>query len=132
MFWEKNNKEVISRAIQNGHTEVSGDAQCDSPGHCAKYGVYSFFKQATEEVLGFFVSQSTMAGNSNRMELFGFKKVLEFVQAQGLKVTQITTDRHVQVRKFITENCPNIILQFDKCTCEQAHNASVSRWLTSK
>lgn len=112
-FWKANNKLVVEQAIRRGQTKVCGDGQCDSPGHTAKYGIYSIMNQVEGHILGHRLTQVSEAGNSNRMELFGFKKVLERLVEQGLAVSQVTTDRHVSVRKYITENCPNIKLQFD-------------------
>ena len=69
--------------------------------------------QATNEITSFRVTHFLEAGNSNRMEKFGFLKVMEEMKAKDVNITQITTDRHVQVRKHVIEQMPDIDLQFD-------------------
>ena len=46
------------------------------------------------------VTQVTEAENSNNMEKFGFIKSLKFLRSKKVKVGQITTDRHTQIRKY--------------------------------
>ena len=47
------------------------------------------------------------------MEKYGFQKVLHGMEARDINIKQITTDRHVQIKKFMREECPNISHQFD-------------------
>ena len=47
------------------------------------------------------------------MEKYGFQKVLHGMEARDINIKQITTDRHVQIKKFMKEECPNISHQFD-------------------
>ena len=112
-FWKDDNERVVQAAISAGHIRVCGDGQCDSPGHSAKYGVYSMMNQDTGHIIGHRVTQVTEAGNSNAMELFGFTRVLKTLEEKGVTISQVTTDRHVSVRKYVIENCENINLQFD-------------------
>lgn len=68
-------------------------------------------------------------GNSNAMELAGFKEcVTEVVNKWGLNVGEIITDRHIQVRKFMRETFgPE---QIDKSTPAIKHWIDV--WHTAK
>ena len=59
------------------------------------------------------VTQFTECGNSNRMEKYGFQKILHGMEARDVNIKQITTDRHVQIKKFMREERPNICHQFD-------------------
>ena len=59
------------------------------------------------------VTQVTKAGNSNRMENVGFIKSLEHLKSNKVIVSQITTDRHIQIRKYIREEETEIAQQFD-------------------
>ena len=111
--WDQNNKLVIEKAKISGHCKFSGDCQCDTPGYNAKYGIYSAMNQATDEIAAFRVTHCIEAGNSNRMEKFGFIAVMAELKEKGVQVKQMTTDRHVQVRKHVTEQMPDINLQFD-------------------
>ena len=55
MFWERNQKELIDTLIQTNSSGLifAGDGRCDSPGHCAKYGSYTFMEQRYNKVLHF-------------------------------------------------------------------------------
>ena len=114
-IWNKENANVINEfgeQCENGGAKLAGDGRCDSPGHCAKYGLYSFMDQDTGKILSFRITQVSEAGNSNRMEKCGFQLVLNSLKSK-IDIKQITTDRHVRVRKYMVEEQPNIELQFD-------------------
>ena len=51
--------------------------------------------------------------NSAAMELEGLKRSLQFLEAQLMDIKRIITDRHVQVKKYIREQHPNIEHRFD-------------------
>ena len=55
IFWETHQKELIDTSIQTSSSGliVAGDGRCDSPGHCAKYGSYTFMEQRYNKVLHF-------------------------------------------------------------------------------
>ena len=59
------------------------------------------------------VTQVTEAGNSNVMEILGFKKTLSDIEYKGVTLKRLTTDRHVQIRKYLREKRPDIPHQFD-------------------
>lgn len=58
------------------------------------------------------------------MEKHGFIKCLEKVKGQGLKVASVTTDRHVQVTKYMRTEEPMIRHYFD------GWHISKGRWLS--
>ena len=47
------------------------------------------------------------------MEKMGFEKALKSLKNDGIIPEQIATDRHVQIRKYLIEEEPNITHQFD-------------------
>ena len=47
------------------------------------------------------------------MEKYGFQKALHGIEARDVNIKQITKDRHVQIKKFMREEHPNINHQFD-------------------
>lgn len=47
------------------------------------------------------------------MELEGLKRGLSFMEQHGLAVSELTTDRHVQVRKWLRMEKPNTKHWFD-------------------
>ena len=91
----------------------NGDGRCDSPGHNAKYLTYTFLEHSINKIVAMSVTQFTECGNSNRMEKYGFQKVLPDMEARDINIKQITTDRHVQIKKFIREERTNISHQFN-------------------
>jgi len=59
------------------------------------------------------LTQVTEAGNSNRMEKVGFIKVLDEMKESNIHIDQLTTDRHMQIRKYMREEENSINHQFD-------------------
>lgn len=51
--------------------------------------------------------------NSNAMELEGLKRALTKLDDNGVTLSDFTTDRHVQVRKYLKEERPEIKHWFD-------------------
>ena len=59
------------------------------------------------------MTQCTETGNSNRTEKYAFEKLLGAVQNKKIRISQITIDRHVQIKKWMRENHEGINHQFD-------------------
>ena len=59
---------------------VIGDGRCDISGHNAKYLTYSMQDKRTKEAATLNFVQVTEAGNSNQMELVGFKRALNDIK----------------------------------------------------
>ena len=91
--------------------DLSGDGRCDSPGHNAKYLTYSFKDKSANKIGAFSLTEVTKAGNSNRMEKMGFEKALKLLKDEGIIPKQITTDSHIQIRKYLKEEESNITHQ---------------------
>ena len=70
-------------------------------------------EHSINKIVAMLVTQFTECGNSNRMEKYGFQKILHGMEARDVNIKQITTDRHVQIKKFMREERPNICHQFD-------------------
>ena len=54
-MWELHNTAVLS-ALHGSALVLSGDARCDSPGHCASMGTYSLLDDAS----GLIIAQETI------------------------------------------------------------------------
>ena len=106
-------KRVVSKISQPHPCVFTGDGGCDSPGHNAKYLTYTFLEHSINKIVAMSLTQFTECGNSNRMEKYGFQKVLHCMVARDIHIKQITTDRHVQIKKIMKEERPNISHQFD-------------------
>ena len=92
---------------------LAGDGRCDSPGYNAKYGTYSFIDPETNKVIDFVLINVSQASSSVVMEKMGFVELLERIENFGLNIRSITTDRHIQIRAYLSKNRKDIIHQFD-------------------
>ena len=57
--------------------------------------------------------QSNEVKNSNAMETEGLKRNLRKVEDLALEIKSLTTDRHIEIRKFLREEKPHIKQWFD-------------------
>ena len=103
----------FARCLMYDSNNVIGDGRCDSPGFSAKYGTYTIMSSDTNEILDFHVVHVTVAGNSSRMEKKGLEILLDKLANRNLKISTLTTDRHVQIRSFLKNEHPEIKHQFD-------------------
>ncbi|XP_063293594.1 uncharacterized protein LOC134578547 [Pelobates fuscus] len=92
---------------------LSGDAQCDSPGFCAKYCTYTLIEEETQKIVECNVIQVSEATSSVTMESKAFRRSVDTLLADGVKIGILATDRHIGIRKIMRENYPFIIHQFD-------------------
>lgn len=104
----------LSSFVDSQPLFVSGDGRCDSPGHNAKYMTYSLLDQKVGKVITISLTQVTEVGGcSNNMEKLGLIKVLTELDKKNMTVQQLTTDRHLQIGKYIREERVDIDHQFD-------------------
>ena len=57
--------------------------------------------------------QSNEVRNSNAMELEGLQRSLDFLANQDVTISDIITDRHSSVKKYLREHQPDIKHWFD-------------------
>ena len=109
-------KEEVTKLDQlsKGPLILSADGRCDSPGHNAKYLTYSFHDPNLQKVIAISLTQVTeVDGISNNMEKQGMIKVLDEMKERKKKISQVTTDRHGQIKKYLREKRSDISHQFD-------------------
>ena len=112
--WEEQQAEVFSGLkLKESAAVLTGDARCDSPGHCAKNCTYTLLDVESQRVVDFKVVAVIEVVNSTCMEKKGFMDTLSDLEANGIKVDIISTDRHPHIKKEIGVNHPNIDQQFD-------------------
>ncbi|XP_024147228.1 uncharacterized protein LOC112158213 isoform X3 [Oryzias melastigma] len=88
---------------------LAGDGRSDSPGHSAKYGMYTMLELPANVIIDMQLVQSNEVGGATHMEKEGFIRSVNFLETQqGLDIDVIITDRHVQLRKWIRENLPDV------------------------
>ncbi|XP_065146034.1 uncharacterized protein [Paramisgurnus dabryanus] len=101
--WKKEQEEVLQELSQGDKVIVGGDMRADSPGHSAKYGSYTVMDLKNNIILDMQLVQSNEVGGSYHMEKEGLKRSLEFLEARGVKIDCIVTDRHTQIQKFLRD-----------------------------
>ena len=102
--WLNEQGEILNAIKKENSCCLSGDG---------RYLMYSLLKQSSNKIAGLVVTLWTEAGNSNRMEKYGFEKLLDEMQNNEIKISQTTTDCHVQIKKCMRENHKDINHQFD-------------------
>ena len=111
-FYKRYRSKIINICTTREENNFIGDGQSDSPGYSAKYGTYSLMSTDLNKIVEFFVVHVSTAGNSNRMEKKGLQTLLE-KYSNSIKITTLTTDRHVQIRSFLSREYPEILHHFD-------------------
>jgi len=117
-------RRVIIDSLQGKSLVISGDGRCDSPGFCAKYGTYTVMELDSKQIVDFAVVHVTEAGNSVRMEKLGLERCLLSLKDDGLTVTTLATDRHVQITSYMYKEQPQIEHQYDVW--------HMAKWLSKK
>lgn len=111
--WEKEQNLVIASIREKGEpVMLAGDGRADSPGHSAKYGTYTMMNVDTDKIVDFEVVQVMDVKNSNAMEKQGFIDTLSRIES-NCEVIGISTDRHLQIKKYMREEHPQKIHQID-------------------
>ena len=109
----KMSKSILEEVKGKGPCYLSGDGRCDSPGRNTKYLTYSLTDKNTNKIVAFSLTQVSEAENSNRMAKMAIEKSLRLLKNKRIIPEQITTDRHIQVRKHLRDPEPGIIHHFD-------------------
>lgn len=113
-YWQYMQNLYLQSIKDKGHhLKLGGDARCSSPGHTAKYGSYTFMDVETSKVIYIQLVHCNEVKNSNAMELEGLKRGLQFLKDEQIVVSDFITDRHVQVKKLMREEHPDIRHWFD-------------------
>jgi len=105
---------------------LGGDGRCDTPGHSAKYGTYTFLNVATNKILHLELVQSNEVSGSYHMEKAGLERGLSFLtNEKKMTIEGIVTDRHKSVAKFMREKYPEVSHRWDIWHVSKgAHNNS--------
>ncbi|XP_072010875.1 uncharacterized protein [Engystomops pustulosus] len=94
--WKKEQSQLFNN-LQGKNVCISGDGQCDSPGHSAKYCIYTLMDCVTENIVDFEVNQRTQCSSSVAMEKYGFGVCMERIIDQGYRIKLFASDRHFDV-----------------------------------
>ncbi|XP_034539013.1 uncharacterized protein LOC117812396 isoform X2 [Notolabrus celidotus] len=98
-------QDVTLQRLSEETIVLGGDMRADPPGHSAKFGSYTMMDLNTNKVLDIqLVQQSNEVGGSSNMEKEGLKRSLALLNARGVTLHCIVTDRHPQIQKFLRES----------------------------
>ena len=111
-FYKRYPRKIINICTTREESNCIGDGRSDSPGCSAKYGTYGLMSTDLNKIADFFVVHVSTAGNSSRMEKKGLQTLLE-KYSNSIKITTVTTDRHVQISSFLSREYPEVLHQFD-------------------
>lgn len=73
----------------------------------------SISKKEDPKILLFLFFQVTETENSYRMEIEGLKRCLQNLKDRNIRITDLTTDRHVQVKSYMAKEETSIRHWFD-------------------
>lgn len=104
LFWKNYLRDTV---------KLNGDGRCDSPGHNAKYGTYTFMDSDTCKVAIFNLVQVTETTSSNAMEKEGFVRCLDNLDDEDITIHTITTDRHTSITSTMEKEYSHIKHQYD-------------------
>ena len=94
---------VRQELVNKGAIDLNGDGRCESPEHSAKYGTYTLMDNASDKMVAFSVVQVSEVTSSNAMEKEGFKRCIESLEDDRVKIDRIATDRHVSTSSFMNK-----------------------------
>ena len=100
-FYKRYRSRIINICTTREENNFTGDGRSDSPRYSAKYGTYSLVGTDLNKIVDFFVGHISTAGNSSRIGKKWLQTLLE-KYSNSVKITTLTTDRHVQIRSFLT------------------------------
>ncbi|KAM9341225.1 uncharacterized protein ABDE67_014898 [Symphorus nematophorus] len=101
--WKTSQDVTLQRLSEEEKVILGGDMRADSPGHSAKFGSYTMMDLKTNTVVDIQLVQSNEVGGSYHMEKEGLKRSLALLDARGVTLDCIITDRHPQIQKFLRE-----------------------------
>ena len=121
--------QILSQ-FSNTPVLLSGDGRHDSPGHNAKYCTCSVMDQILSQILHFHVvCVVETEGKSNLMEKKGLIRVLRKLHSCDVKIQSITTDRHVQIKKYLRENTAKSISGKITSAAKLKANSDLKPWI---
>ncbi|XP_071496168.1 uncharacterized protein [Diadema antillarum] len=110
--WQLHQAALLS-SLAGRPLTIGGDGRADSPGHSAKYGLYTAVELSANQIVDIQLVQSNEVKSSYHMELEGFKRMWNKLTGEGLTVKKMVTDRHRQLAKHIRETTPGIQHMYD-------------------
>uniref|UniRef100_A0A803K582 THAP-type domain-containing protein n=1 Tax=Xenopus tropicalis TaxID=8364 RepID=A0A803K582_XENTR len=133
----------IRKEIGNNEVVIAGDGQFDSPGHSAKYCIYSLMDVLSKKIISYTIEQLGPGKNSYNLEKESFQSCLDGLLADNVNVKIVATDRHSVIRNVMSTKYENIDHQFDvwhlckslnkklMAASKKKNCGDISKWISS-
>ena len=106
-IWTKMNGLILEILKHYDEICLCGDGRSDSPGHSARYCVYSLMEHASHVIVDFEVLDSReTGGNSVNREGEGLRRLLERM-AHSMPFSELATDASTTIMKLVRETKGN-------------------------
>lgn len=128
--WKTVQDSMMEQLSQQESVILGGDLRADSPGHSAKFGSYSMMDLRSNTIIDIQLVQSNEVGGSYHMEKEGLKRSLALLEARGVALDSIVTDRHPQIQKFLRE--ANVTQYYDVWHMEKGLSKKLVKIAQSK
>lgn len=119
--WDEQQKGLLAKCREKPSVKLCGDGRCDSPGHCAKYGLYSLMlmDETTPDLCDKIIETNLLdtaepsVKNSNAMEPMGLSHGLFNLEEEEVNFELLATDQHSTVTSNMKKDYPIVDHEFD-------------------
>ncbi|XP_072293261.1 uncharacterized protein [Eucyclogobius newberryi] len=101
--WKLHQEAVFEQLREQRELPAAGDARARLAGPGARMGSYATLDLESKKILDVQLVQSKEKGNGKLLEKRGLKRSLERLEANGLKVDYMVTDRHSKAHKYLQD-----------------------------
>ncbi|XP_053553582.1 uncharacterized protein LOC128644937 [Bombina bombina] len=110
--WKKERDRLLKRFCGKA-IGLLGDGQCDTTGFSSKYCTYTLMEESSEKIIDLNIIHVSETTSSLALKAKAFRRSINNVLNEGLKIMAIATDRQVAIRKIMQEEYREINHQFD-------------------
>lgn len=100
--WTTHNESVLAM-LSGDNLTLSGDARCDSPGHCVTFGTYTLLDSDSHLIVVQQTVHVTEVKNSYWLEISGLERCLDATNDHNVTTKVLATDRHPGIQKMLRE-----------------------------
>lgn len=111
-MWAVHNEAVMA-VVSEKPVVLSGDARCDSPGHCATFGTYTLLDADSHLIVAQETVIVTEVKNSYWLEPEGMQRGIDKLADHNVEISHLATDRHPTVQKIMREKYSTIKHEYD-------------------
>ncbi|KAM4652911.1 uncharacterized protein O3C94_015114 [Discoglossus pictus] len=109
----KRQRHLNIQSLQGQPISLASDSQCDTSGLNTKHCTYTMIEDKTKKIIDFHTLQVSKSTSTGALKLKAFRRCLNNVLNEGLKVHVVATDQNVGIRKIMCTEYKEIEHQFD-------------------